>query len=313
MKYLFDNKEQPISGIKRSLTLIKKKSGVQASYNTLMLFLGGISNFEIRDAISIYGRYVEYALEINQDQEHVMNVLQDHFIKYSNIDFNENIEEMARLYSNLSYDIGLSFINEQFNKQILVESKINLLFLKSDLLCNLKQYDKAFKTLRQASDLSYHTDLSGSLGYKSQIAFRMADIGKFENKGDDYLNFSIDGWLYEAACLLTHLPFISPYFIAIEKYENKEINLYEEELFASACIKYFGSVENLNNNIIVALKRKMFPVFGISSTFCNEQIMIHISLEESRSISETIADLKVIDVLSRMVVLISDVKGIKLG
>jgi len=313
MKYLFDSTELPISGIKRNLTLVKKKFGIQASYNILVQFLATTGNFDIRDAISIYGRYIEYALEMNHGHEHILVILQDHFRKYSAIDFNKNIEEIARLHSNLSEAIGLSFINEQFEEQIQVEPKINLLFLKSDIYSKLKEYDNAFKALRQANDLSYHTDLSQSLVYKMQIAFRMADIGKNEDKGDVYLNFSIDGWLYEAACLLTHLPFISPYFITIEKFEKKEINLYEEEMFVTACIKHFGSIENLNNNIIIALKRKMFPVFGISSTFCNEQIMKHISLEESRSISETIVDLKVIDVVSRMVVLISEVKGIKLG
>lgn len=305
MTYPFDNKTLDISSIKRNLTNLRKKSGVETSFNKLADFLN-TTTLNLKDALSIFDRYVEYCNELKKEPKETMTFVMNAFEKFDEKELDLYLISLANLYGQVKTEYGLQFISQNLGETIDNEQKIELLFIASSFYCELKKYDDAFKTLRQANDLCYYGDLSHALRNKGKVSFKMAEIGQLENKPDVYLNYCINFIIYDAARELTNLPHVYPYFRGIEEFENKTYFLFEDEYFIEACSKMFGA-DKFQEIILDILKNQLFAAFTIDNSYCNEEKLKTLDTKELVKFDTTIRELKTLDVLGEIAVIINSI------
>ncbi len=303
--YNFENKIFDIPSIKRHLTRIRKKEGTETSFNKLKSFLQSTS-INLKDAVSIIARYVEYANETKKDFKETITFVMGFLEKYDSKELDNYIIPLASIYGQVKTEYGIQFISQNICEVHSISEKIELLYMSSDFFCELNKYDNAFKLLRQVNDLCYLEHLSGALRNKGKVSFKMADIGKAENKHDVYLTYCLNGIIYETARELTGLPHIYPYFRAIEEFENKTYFLFEEDYFIEASSKIIGPGK-FQEIVLDILKNKLFPIFKVDNSYCNEAKLKTIDLKKSVEIDTTIRNLRTLDVLGEIALVINEI------
>lgn len=305
MTYTFDNKDQTIANIKKSLTAIKKKEGTDSTNKILVEFINSTS-FSVDDAISILDRYVDYCFELKHEQNDIITYLFSVLGKYDPKVIDDYIIKISNLYSKVKPEFGIQFIKQNLNEPIPKYVKIELLLIASKLHCEIKKYDEAFDILKFADNLVTDEDLSSACEYKAKIYHKMSDIAQIENKQDVYLKYLFYALSYENARELSFLPNIYPYFRAIDDLEDKSSYLYEEEYFLQSCENISGGVTVFINLLLNIYKVGLFSAFSIDKMYCDEKLLKALSPNEVIQFDTYIRSLKTENVLSKLSAILND-------
>lgn len=306
MIYTFDNKDLEVSKLKRHLTSLKKKNGLESSFNQYKDFLDSTKLF-YKDAISLYDRYVEYANLLKKEPQETIGILMKWLEGYDPNDLGKNLIPIANLYANVHREYGFKFLAANIKEAERLDDKIEMLFLASDWYCEQKKFDEAFKILRQANDFCYLADLYDALKFKAKVSSKMATIAEQENKPDAYFTYSLYMIIEEAATELTRMPNIYPYFRRIDEFKTKTYYLFEDEIFLNLCNNKFGGVDKFQRIVLEILTDKLFGAFKIDNSYCNEERLKNEEIAIKIKLENHIDSLKTLEVLSGITVILNEI------